>query len=78
MSISSEKKKELLQKYKERKPEIGIVAVINKNQQKYLLQTTSNLQGKINSIRFQLNSEDIPIKHCKETGTQKVLSSLKS
>jgi len=37
MSISSEKKKELLQKYKERKPEIGIVAVINKNQQKYLL-----------------------------------------
>lgn len=62
MSISNEKKKELQQKYKTMKSEVGIIAVINNNLQKYFLQTTSNLQGKINSIRFQLNSGGHPNK----------------
>ena len=62
MGISSEKKKELQQKYKEMKPDIGILAVVNEIEQKYFLETTVNLKGKINSIRFQLKSGGHPHK----------------
>lgn len=62
MSISNERRKELQQKYQAMKSGIGIIAVINKNQERYFLQTSTNLQGKINSIRFQLKSGGHPHK----------------
>jgi hypothetical protein len=54
--MSSEKKKELQEQYKLIKPDMGIFAVINKSNGKHLLETTKNLKGKINSVKFQLKS----------------------
>lgn len=53
MKISSEKKKELLEQYKMMKPEMGLLAIINKTNGKYFLETTANLKGKLNRISFQ-------------------------
>ena len=60
MKMSSEKKKELQAQYKLMKPDMGIFAVINKSTSKYFLETTPNLKGKINSVRFQLKSGGHP------------------
>ena len=62
MKMSSEKKKELQAQYKLMKPDMGIFAVINKNNAKYYLETTSNLKGKINSTKFKLNAGGHPNK----------------
>lgn len=56
MRLSSEKKKELQAEYKLIKPEMGLLAVINKEHDKYFLITTQNLKGKLNSVSFQLKS----------------------
>lgn len=62
MKLSSERRKELQEMYKEMKPDMGILAVINKSNGKYFLETTQNLKGKINSVTFQLKSGGHPNK----------------
>lgn len=70
MKISSERKKELRAQYELMKPEMGIFAVINKNNPKYYLETTQNLKGKINSTKFQLNAGAHPQKELQEDWTE--------
>lgn len=62
MKLSSERRKELQDKYKQMKPDMGIFAVINKSNGKHFLETTQNLKGKINSVTFQLKSGGHPNK----------------
>ncbi|NLB88298.1 MAG: GIY-YIG nuclease family protein [Syntrophomonadaceae bacterium] len=62
MKLSSERKKELQEQYKQMKPDMGIFAVINNSNGKYFLETTPNLKGKINSVTFQLKSGGHPNK----------------
>ncbi len=56
MRLSGERKKELQAEYQLMKPDMGLLAVINKEHDKYFLITTPNLKGKLNSVRFQLKS----------------------
>lgn len=63
MDISSDKKKELQAEYKQMKTDMGLFAVINKDDQIYFLVETNNLKGKINSTSFQLRSGAHPNKH---------------
>ncbi len=49
-----DRKKELKEKYKQMKTEMGIFVVRFKNSKKYYLETTQNLNGKMNSTKFQL------------------------
>lgn len=56
MKMSSERKKELQAQYKQMKPDMGILAVINKSEKRYLLEAAPNLKGKLNSITFQLKN----------------------
>lgn len=51
-----DRKKELKEMYKQIKPDMGIIVVQSKINNKYYLETTQNLKGKMNSIRFQLKS----------------------
>lgn len=62
MKMSNEKKKELQAQYKQMKPEMGILAVINMHNGKYFLEITQNLKGKLNSVSFQLRSGGHPNK----------------
>jgi hypothetical protein len=62
MKISSDRKKELQAQYKQMKPEMGIFAVINTENNKCFLETTQNLKGKMNSVSFQLRSGGHPNK----------------
>ena len=62
MDISKDKKKELQAQYKLMKPDMGIFAVINKNNDKYYLETTPDLKGRINSTKFKLNAGGHPNK----------------
>ena len=62
MKLSSERKKELQEQYKQMKTDMGIFAVINNSNGKYWLETTQNLKGKINSVTFQLKSGGHPNK----------------
>jgi len=68
MNISKDKKKELQDQYKLMKPDMGIFAVINKNNAKYYLETTPDLKGRINSTKFKLNAGGHPNKSCKKIG----------
>jgi len=56
MKMSSERKKELQEQYKQMKPDMGILAVINKDSQRCWLEATPNLKGKQNSVLFQLKN----------------------
>lgn len=57
-----DRKKELKEQYKQMKSEMGIFAVHTKDGEKYFLETTQNLKGKINSTRFQLQHGSHPNK----------------
>lgn len=56
MKISSDRKKELQAEYKQMKTDMGILAIINKSSGRHFLEAASNLKGKLNSNRFQLNT----------------------
>ena len=56
MKMSSESKKELQAQYKQMRSDMGILAVINKSEQRYLLEAVPNLKAKLNSITFQLKN----------------------
>ena len=55
-----DRKKELKEKYKQTKTEMGIFIIRFKDSDKYYLETTQNLNGKINRIKFQLQSKTHP------------------
>lgn len=50
-----DRKKELKEEYKQMKTDMGIYIIESKINNKYYLETTQNLKGKINSSKFQLN-----------------------
>ncbi len=60
-----DRKKELKDMYKQMKTEMGIFIIESKLNNKYYLETTQNLKGKMNSVKFQLelgsfrNNEDL-------------------
>lgn len=54
MEISSEKKKELKEKYKQIKYQMGIFAIINKENSKHYLETSHDVRGYINRSEFTL------------------------
>ena len=56
MKMSSERKKELQEQYKQMKPDMGILAVMNRNSKRCWLEATPNLKGKQNSVAFQLKN----------------------
>lgn len=56
-----DRKKELKEMYKQIKPDMGIFVVQSKINNKYYLETTQNLKGKMNSIRFQLETGGLRI-----------------
>ncbi len=56
MKISSERKKELQEQYRQMKPDMGILAVINKDHKRCWLEAAPNLKGKQNSVAFQLKN----------------------
>lgn len=62
MKLSSERKKELQDKYKEMKKPWGVLAVINKVDKKYYLETGKNLKALLNGQKFKLNSGNHPSK----------------
>src|SRR5665648_272239 len=51
-----DRKKELKEMYKQIKPQMGLVIVRSKNNDKFLTEATKNLKGKINSMKFQLKA----------------------
>jgi hypothetical protein len=51
-----DRKKELKEMYKRMKPHMGIFIIQSKISNKYYLEATQNLRGKMNSVRFQLES----------------------
>lgn len=51
-----DRKKELKEMYKQMKTDMGIFIIQSKANNKYYLETTQNLKGKMNSSRFQLEA----------------------
>lgn len=49
-----DRKKELKEFYKQLKTDMGIYIIESKNNNKYYLETSQNLKGKMNSAKFQL------------------------
>lgn len=56
------RRKELVEMYKQMKPDMGIFMIQCRQNQKCLLETTQNLKAKINSRTFQLQSNNHPNK----------------
>lgn len=57
-----DRKKELKEQYKQMKPDMGIFVIRSKVNNKFYLEVTQNLKGKINSIKFQLKAGSYPHK----------------
>ena len=56
------RRKELIEQYKQIKPDMGIFRVRLKDGSKCFLETSQNLRGKMNSTRFQLDAGNHPNK----------------
>lgn len=52
----STRRKELIEQFKQMKPDMGIFWIRSKQSNKFFLETSQNLKGKMNSIRFQLDA----------------------
>lgn len=50
------RRKELVEQYKQMKPDMGLFWIRSKTSPKCFIETSQNLKGKINSITFQLNA----------------------
>jgi len=57
-----ERRKELIEMYKQMKPDMGIFIVKPKSGSKCLLETSQNLHGYINRTKFQLDAGSHPNK----------------
>ena len=68
------RRKELVEQYKQMKPDMGIFWVRCKDSSKCFLETSRNLKGKMNSTRFQLDAGNHPYqqlqKEWKELGAE--------
>jgi hypothetical protein len=49
-----DRKKELKEMYKNMKPDMGVFIIRSNSDNRYFIQATPNLKGKINSVKFQL------------------------
>jgi len=58
----ADRRKELIEQYKQMKPEMGIFRVRLKDGSKCFLETSQNLKGKMNAVRFQLDMGSHPNK----------------
>lgn len=56
------RRKELIEQYKQMKPDMGIFRIRLKGGDKCFLETSHNLKGKMNSTRFQLDMGSHPNK----------------
>lgn len=56
------RRKELIEQYKQMKPDMGIFRIRLKGGNKCFLETSHNLKGKMNSTRFQLEMGSHPNK----------------
>lgn len=54
------RRKELIEQYKQMKPDMGIFWIRSKTDNKCFLETSQNLKGKMNSTRFQLDAGSHP------------------
>lgn len=54
------RRKELLEIYKQMKPDMGIMRIMNLESNQCYLEVTQNLKAKINSRKFQLESNNHP------------------
>ncbi|PKM94265.1 MAG: hypothetical protein CVU84_12470 [Firmicutes bacterium HGW-Firmicutes-1] len=54
MKLSSDKKKELQEKYKQMKFDMGLFAIINKSNSKHYLETSQDVKALINRREFTL------------------------
>lgn len=61
-----ERKKELKELYKQMKPEMGVFAVKCTVNNKYYMESSPNLKGRINSTVFKLNAKIHPNKELQE------------
>jgi hypothetical protein len=50
------RKKQLIEQYKQMKPDMGIFCIRSKVTNKCLLETSQHVHAKINSVKFQLNA----------------------
>jgi len=50
-------RKELIEQFKQMKPDMGIFWIRSKGTNKYFIETSHNLKGKINSTTFQLDMD---------------------
>jgi len=55
-----DRRKELIEQYKQMKPDMGIFRVRLKDGNKCFLETSQNLKGKMNRTRFQLDAGSHP------------------
>ena len=56
----NERRKELIEQYKQMKPEMGIFRIRSRTDNKCLLETSHNLKGMMNRVRFQLEMGSHP------------------
>lgn len=56
------RRKQLVEQYKQMKPDMGIFWIRCKVNDKIFIETSQNLKGKINSIKFQLGAGAHPYK----------------
>jgi hypothetical protein len=54
------RRKQLLEQYKQMKPDMGIFWIRSKASKKCFLETSQNLKGKMNRTRFQLDAGNHP------------------
>ena len=50
------KRKEMIEQFKQMKPDMGIYWIRSHTTNKYYLETSQNLKGKMNSTKFKLNA----------------------
>lgn len=56
----TDRRKALIEQYKQMKPDMGLFRVRLKDGGKCFLETSQNLKGKMNSVRFQLDAGNHP------------------
>jgi hypothetical protein len=65
-----DRRKELKQQYKQMKPDMGIYAVYSKINNKYFVEATQNLKGKINGTKFKLGAGGHPNRELQREWTE--------